>query len=181
MGTPAQAVWLQGKICGGVIMIFVTVGNDFRHFNRLIKKMDEIAHLIPSEIVIQRGYSGYRPKNIKHFDFVSMDKAIEYIQNSQLVVSHAGIGTIFLCREYGIPIVIIPKRKKYGEHMNDHQLEIAKTLERREGENIFVIYEEDQLLEKVLEVLKEKKTHIPAENVGRINLVRTIKEFFQTV
>jgi UDP-N-acetylglucosamine transferase subunit ALG13 len=110
-----------------------------------------------------------------------MDKAIEYIQNSQLVVSHAGIGTIFLCKEYGIPIIIIPKRKKYGEHMNDHQLEIAKTLEKREDENIFVIYEEDQLLEKILEFLKGKKTHIPAGNVGRVNLVRTIKEFLQTV
>ena len=161
-------------------MIFVTVGNDFRGFDRLLKKMDEIAPLIPSEIVIQRGYSRYLPKDIKHFDFVSMNKAIEYIQKSQLVVSHAGIGTIILCKEYGIPILILPRRKGYGEHMNDHQLEIAKALEKREGENIYVVYEEDQLAEKILKFLKEGTRFNPIENVGRVHLIRTIKEFIKT-
>ena len=95
--------------------------------------MDEIAPLIPSETVMQRGYSKYLPKNTKYFHFVSMNKAIEYIQKSELVVSHAGIGTIILCKEYGIPILILPRRKGYGEHMNDHQMEIAKALEEEKG------------------------------------------------
>lgn len=162
-------------------MIFVTVGNDFRNFNRLLVKIDEIAHHLPSEIIIQRGYSDYQPKNVKHFDFVPMDRAIEYIQGSQLVVSHAGIGTIFLCKKYGIPLIIVPRRKKFGEHMNDHQLEVAKALERREDKNIYVVYEEDRLEEIVLKVLKEKARYTPAENMGKINLVRTIKEFLQTI
>ena len=160
-------------------MIFVTVGNDFRGFDRLLKKMDEIAPHIPREMVIQKGYSRYLPKNIEHFDFVSMNKAIEYIQKSELVVSHAGIGTIILCKEYGIPILILPRRKAYGEHMNDHQLEIAKALEKREGENIYVVYGEDQLEEKILKVLMERTRYTPAENIGRVNLMRTIKEFIK--
>jgi beta-1,4-N-acetylglucosaminyltransferase len=156
MGTSAQALRVQSKICGGIDMIFVTVGNDFRNFNRLLKKIDEIAHHIPSEIVIQRGYSDHQPKNINYFEFVPMDRAIKYIQESELVVSHAGIGTIFLCKKYGIPLIIVPRRKKFGEHMNDHQLEIAKALERREDKNIYVVNEEDRLEEIVLKVLKEK-------------------------
>lgn len=160
-------------------MIFVTVGNDFRGFDRLLKKMDEIAPLIPSEIVIQRGYSRYLPKNTKHFDFVSMKKAIDYIQKSQLVISHAGIGTIILCKKYGIPILILPRRKAYGEHMNDHQLEIAQALEKKEGENIYVVYGEDQLEEKILKVLVERTRYTPTENIGRVNLLRTIKEFIK--
>jgi beta-1,4-N-acetylglucosaminyltransferase len=158
-------------------MIFVTVGNDFRGFDRLLKKMDEIAPLVPSEIVTQRGYSKYLPKNTKHFDFVSMNKAIEYIQKSQLVVSHAGIGTIILCKEYGIPILIVPRRKGYGEHMNDHQMEIAKALEERGDENIHVIYQEDQLGESISKILKAGRRDRPAENFGKANLIKTIKEF----
>ena len=162
-------------------MIFVTVGNDYRNFDRLLKKMDEIAPLIPSEIVIQRGYSRYLPKNTKHFEFVSINKAIEYIRRSQLVISHAGIGTIILCKEYGVPIILLPRRKRYGEHMNDHQLEIAKVLEERGDKSIYVIHEEGQLEEKITEVLRSQKTFAPTNNIGRANLKRTIREFIEKI
>ena len=158
-------------------MIFVTVGNDFRSFDRLLKKIDEIAPLIPNEIVIQRGYSRYLPKNTTYFDFVSMPIAIEYIQKSELVVSHAGIGTIILCKAHGIPILILPRREKNGEHMNDHQMEIAKALEERMDENIHVIYQEDQLEEEIIKLLSERKRNIPVKNIGKANLIKTIREF----
>ena len=104
---------------------------------------------------------------------------MEYIKMSELVISHAGIGTIILCKEYGIPIIILPRRKKYGEHMNDHQMEIAKILEERRGANVHVIYEGGQLEEKIKEVLKNKEKYTPIENVGRANLIRTIREFIE--
>jgi beta-1,4-N-acetylglucosaminyltransferase len=162
-------------------MIFVTVGNDYRNFDRLLKQMDEIAPLIPSEILIQRGYSRYLPKNTKHFEFVSMNNAIEYIRRSQLVISHAGIGTIILCKQYGVPIIILPRRRRYGEHMNDHQLEITKVLEERGDKSIYVIYEEGQLEEKITEVLRSQKTFAPTNNIGRANLIRTIREFIEKI
>lgn len=179
MGTSAESIWAQGKIYGWIDMIFVTVGNDFRSFDRLLSKIDEIALRTPKEIVIQKGYSRYCPRNAKYFDFVPLDTAIEYVKNSELVISHVGIGTIILCKEYGTPILVLPRRKRYGEHMNDHQLEIAKVLEERESQNIFVVYEEDQLEEKILKVLKQGTVCTPVQNVGRENLVGTIKEFIE--
>jgi UDP-N-acetylglucosamine transferase subunit ALG13 len=141
--------------------------------------MDEIAPLIPSEILIQKGYSRYLPKNTKHFDFVSMEEAMDYIQKSQLVISHAGIGTIILCKKYGIPILILPRRKKHREHMNDHQLEIAEALGKREEENIYIVYDEDQLEEKILKILDEGPKANSSENLGRVHLIRTIQEFIK--
>jgi beta-1,4-N-acetylglucosaminyltransferase len=158
-------------------MIFITVGNDFRGFDRLLRKVDEVAPLIPSEIVMQRGYSRYFPKNTRHFDFVPMSIAIEYIQKSELIVSHAGIGTIILCKEKGVPMLILPRRKGYGEHMNDHQMEIAKALEERQDESIHVIYQEDQWAEEISKILKEARRNIPARNFGKTNLIKTIKDF----
>ena len=160
-------------------MIFVTAGNHFQGFERLLKKVDEIAHRIPHEIVIQRGYSKYVPQNAKYFDFVPMNIAMEYIQKSDLVVSHAGMGTIILCKEYGIPIIIFPRRQKFKEHVNDHQMEIAQVLEERGDKNIYVVYEENQLEEKIMGVVG-KKGIVEAENRGRENLIRTIKEFIET-
>ncbi len=158
-------------------MIFVTVGNDFRSFDRLLKEMDRLAPRIPAEIVIQRGYSRYLPRNTRHFDFVSMESAAGYMRRSRLVVSHAGIGTIILCKEYGVPILILPRRKEYGEHMNDHQLEIAKALEERQDENIHVIYREDQLAEEISKILREGRREIPAGGSGKVTLIKTIKGF----
>jgi UDP-N-acetylglucosamine transferase subunit ALG13 len=110
-----------------------------------------------------------------------MNKAIEYIQKSELVISHAGVGTIILCKEYGVPIIILPRRRRYGEHMNDHQLEIAKVLEERGDKSIYMIYEEGQLEDKITEVLRSQKTFAPTNNIGRANLIRTIREFIEKI
>ena len=160
-------------------MIFVTVGNDYHDFSRLIRTIDEIAPRISSEIIIQRGYSKYLPINIKYFDFVPMDTATEYIKMSELVISHAGAGTIILCKENGVPIIILPRRKKYDEHINDHQMEIAQMLEERKESNIHVIHEEERLEEKINEVLKDKRKRTPIKNVGKANLIKTIREFVE--
>jgi UDP-N-acetylglucosamine transferase subunit ALG13 len=77
-------------------------------------KADEIASRTSYDILIQKGYSSYRPQSARYFDFVPIQTAIEYIRTSELVISHAGIGTIILCKEHGIPLIILPRKKKYG-------------------------------------------------------------------
>jgi hypothetical protein len=64
--------------------------------------------------------------------------------------------------------------------MNDPQLEIAKALETKESGNIYVIYEEDQLEEKILKVLRHVTKPNPNENIGRRNLIGIIREFIET-
>ena len=160
-------------------MIFVTVGNDFRSFDRLLRKMDEIAPALSDPLIIQRGYSKYIPRNAESFDFVPMEKAIELIQESRIVVSHAGIGTIMLCKEYGVPMLILPRVKRYQEHINDHQLEIARALEEREDEHIQIVYDEGRLKEKVLEFLKGSTRYPPLANAGKSNLIRAIRDFIE--
>jgi beta-1,4-N-acetylglucosaminyltransferase len=160
-------------------MIFVTVGNHYQGFDRLIKKADEIASHTSYDILIQRGYSSYRPQSAQYFDFVPIQTAMENIRKSELVISHAGIGTIILCKEYGIPLIILPRKKKYGEHGTDHQVEIAKAIEERRDDYIFIVYEEDQLEAKIAEVLTRKQKPAPNANAGRANLIRTIQAFVE--
>jgi UDP-N-acetylglucosamine transferase subunit ALG13 len=179
MGVAAQAIRAKGKIRRGADMIFVTVGNHYQSFDRLIKKVDEIAPRLPQEIVVQKGYSRYTPQNTKYFDFVPLKSAMEYIRKSDLVVSHAGFGTIILCKEYGVPLLIFPRRKKYSEHMNDHQIDIANVLEERKDNCIYVVYEEDHLEGKIVEILKDERKPMPAENAGKDNLIKIIREFIE--
>lgn len=160
-------------------MIFVTVGNHYQGFDRLIKTADEIASRTSYDILIQKGYSLYCPQHAQHFDFVPIQTAMEYIRTSELVVSHAGIGTIILCKEYGIPLIIFPRRKKYGEHGTDHQMEIARAIEERKDDHIYIVYEEDRLEVKIAEVLTKREKPIPGINEGKINLIRTIQAFIE--
>lgn len=160
-------------------MIFVTVGNHYQGFDRLIKTVDEIASRTSYDILIQKGYSLYCPQHAQYFDFVPIQTAMEYIRTSELVVSHAGFGTIILCKEYGIPLIIFPRRKKYGEHGTDHQMEIARAIEERKDDHIYIVYEEDRLEVKIAKVLTKRKKPIPGINEGKINLIRTIQAFIE--
>lgn len=162
-------------------MIFVTVGNHYQGFDRLIKKADEIASRTSYDVVIQKGYSRYRPQYAKYFDFVTMNEAIQYIKMSELVISHAGMGTIILCNEYGIPLIIFPRRKKYGEHGTDHQMDIAKVIEERKDDHIFIVYEEDRLESKIVEVLARKQKPTRGTNEGKANLIRTLRTFIENL
>ncbi len=160
-------------------MIFVTMGNHFQGFERLIKTADEIASRTSYDILIQKGYSYYRPQSARYFDFVPMQEAMQYIQASELVISHLGIGTIILCKEYGIPLVLFPRRKKFGEHGTDHQVEIARAIEERKDDHIYIVYNEEQLEAKIVEVLTKQKKPVPGVNEGRDNLIQTIQSFIE--
>jgi len=179
MGAITKAIRSKGKICGWAYMIFVTVGNHYQGFDRLIKKADEIASHTSYDILIQKGYSHYRPQSAQYFDFVPIQEAMHYIQASELVISHAGIGTIILCKEYGIPLLIFPRRKKYGEHGTGHPMEIDKAIGERKDGHIFIVYEEEQLEAKIAEVLARKQKAHPVANVGRANLIKIIKKFIE--
>lgn len=141
--------------------------------------MDEISTRLSEPILIQRGYSNYIPQNAKFFNFVPFDQAVEYIRTSNLVISHAGIGTIILCQKIGTPLIIIPRRKELGEHFNNHQLEIVEALKNRKYGNLYPLEDETHLEEKILEILKKEKSSLSSENQGRKQLIKTIREFVE--
>ena len=140
-------------------MIFVTVGL-MVGFERLIKKMDEIAGEIDEKVVMQIGYTEYQPKNAEYFKFKDDFKEIQKMYlDARIIVSHAGAGSIMTALEFNKPLVIIPRRKKYGEHIDDHQLEIAKELEK--DERIKVIYDVDKLNKNIM---KKNIKYIPKKS-----------------
>lgn len=163
-------------------MIFVTVGSAVKgvEFTRLIKKMDKVAREIDEEVVMQIGTIPYEPRNAKYFRYASYQENLSFFQKASLVIGHCGIGTILNALKFQKPIIVVPRRIQYGElNRDDHQMEIAKVLEERGDKNIYIVYEENQLEEKIMEVLKRKEI-ARVENKGRENLIRTIREFIET-
>ena len=118
-------------------MIFVMVGTHSMSFERLVKAMDEIAE--KEEVVIQTGNTDYKPRNARYFAFAGIREVRGYIKKAEVVVTQGGIGSVSDSLRYGKPTVVVPRLKKYGEHTNDHQLDLTRELEK-EG-RIIAVYD----------------------------------------
>lgn len=124
-------------------MIFVTVGTHNQSFERLVKKADEIAGRISERVVMQTGHTKYRPRNAEFFDFASREKMEQLNKEARVVISHGGAGSIIFALQFRKPLIVVPRFKKFNEHVNDHQLELAKQLEK-EGK-LITVYDIEEL------------------------------------
>lgn len=111
-------------------MIFVTVGTHYASFDRLIKKMDEIALNLDDEVIMQIGHTDYKPKNAKWFKFLDMKDIHDLYKKADVIISHAGAGTLIECLSYEKPLIIVPRLKKFNEHIDDQQIELAEALDK---------------------------------------------------
>ncbi len=107
-------------------MIFVALGTQKFQMNRLIKAVDEIAGQISEEIFVQRGNSDYTPSHCKYEDFLDAEAYDMKISECSLLISHGGVGTIIAGINYHKPVIVVPRRNKYAEHVDDHQRQIAE-------------------------------------------------------
>ena len=112
-------------------MIFVTVGTHNQGFDRMVKKMDEIVGELEEEVVTQRGHTSYEPRNARFFDFASREEMEEWVDKADIIVTHGGAGSIIFALSKNKPVVVVPRLRRYGEHVNDHQIELAKALEKK--------------------------------------------------
>ena len=114
-------------------MILVTVGTQLP-FDRLIKRVESWAiSTCHSDIVFQVGLNGYRPLIGRATEFIPPKELHCLIDRAELVVAHAGIGSIISCLSLGKPIVIMPREFRFGEHRNDHQIATATKLRHIPG------------------------------------------------
>jgi len=155
-------------------LIFVTVGNHYQGFDRLIKKMDEIAGKVDEKIIMQIGHTKYKPVNAEYFSFVdSFEEILRLNKDSRVVVSHAGAGSIVTALQQKTPVIVVPRLKKYNEHMNDHQSEIAHAMSN--DKNVTVVYD--------IESLKDclKLNYIFEEESNNNKLVYRLRSYIDSI
>lgn len=150
-------------------MIFVTVGTHEQQFNRLIKEIDKLVErrVINEEVIIQSGFSTYRTKKCICRDIIPYSEMIDNIRKARIVITHGGPATFIIPLQMGKIPVVVPRLKKFDEHVNDHQLDFAELVNERQGNIILIEHIED--LENIIKDYENIIDIMPKEIVSNNN------------
>jgi beta-1,4-N-acetylglucosaminyltransferase len=157
-------------------MILVTVGTHVIGFDRLVKKMDEIASTIHEEVIIQIGNTKYKPKYTKYFTFKDYQEMEQLIKEARVIVTHGGAGTILVALAQGKTVISVPRLKEYNEVLVDHQLDLVYTLANEK--RIIAVYNLE-LLERALDI-DPKRLKINSGKNGQ-QLINFLKRYINTL
>ena len=115
-------------------MIFVCTGTQVYQFDRLLKELDKLIEsgAVKDQVFAQTGASTYVPKHYEYKPFLSVDEFKEYQANASIIISHGGTGALISASKLGKNIIAVPRLAKFGEHTDDHQLQIVDVL-KNEG------------------------------------------------
>ena len=157
-------------------MIFVTVGAQMP-FDRLIKVVDQWAgENSDIEIIAQIGNTEYKPVYIKNWScLLDVKKFTEYVKKCDLIVSHAGMGTIITALQYKKPIIVMPRRGDLKETRNDHQVDTARQL----SDKVNVAFNEEDLISSLKNADKLGLTS-SCENYAEKGLISEIFDYINS-
>lgn len=123
-------------------MIFVTVGTHEQQFDRLVSFIDNLKceNFIQDDVVIQTGYSTYLPRQCIYRDWFSYDEMLLHISEAQIVITHGGPSSFITPLQLKKIPIVVPRQKKFGEHVNNHQMVFAEEFSKR-YKNIIPVFD----------------------------------------
>lgn len=116
-------------------MIFVTVGTHEQPFNRLVQEIDNLKRdgVITEDVIIQTGYSTYEPKYCQWDKLIPYKQMIKNVEDARIVITHGGPASFIMPLQIDKAPIVVPRQKKFDEHVNDHQVEFARNVAQRMG------------------------------------------------
>ena len=111
------------------ILILICVGASEFAFDRLLKIVDQLCEegiMNGNYIVAQIGVAKYIPQNYKYFEVISHSEFKEFEDKADYIISHAGTGCVIPALKKNKKVIVFPRDAKYGEHIDNHQYELAE-------------------------------------------------------
>ena len=115
----------------GVARIVVATGSSSSYgFRSLIERLIEI---VPAgaEVLWQTGSTPLKGLDISARPHLPSEELAAAMSKSDVVVTHAGVGLSLLALANGRCPVVVPRRQRRGEHIDDHQTQVASMLSSR--------------------------------------------------
>jgi UDP-N-acetylglucosamine transferase subunit ALG13 len=122
--------------------VLVTVGTNEAPFDRLLEAISAL-DLGGERVIVQHGASAVRPAGAECVDFLPFDELDALTRQARAVVCHAGIGSVAVALAHGRRPIVVPRLRRHGEAVDDHQVFFARRLE--EAGLATVVQDLDQL------------------------------------
>jgi UDP-N-acetylglucosamine transferase subunit ALG13 len=113
------------------LRLVVTVGTMPFPFRRLV---DRLAAILPDDVEVLAWQTGVTPLDGLAVDgrrMMPTRELVAALASADVVVSHAGVGSAVEALEAGLRPVLVPRLGRLGEHVDDHQEQVAAELSRR--------------------------------------------------
>ena len=157
-------------------MILVLLGTQHNSFERLLNEIEKCIekNIIKDKVIVQAGFTKFESKKMEIFSMKSIEEINKLIKDADLIITHGGVGSITTALKNEKKVIAVPRLKKYGEHVNDHQLQIVETLSE-EGylKKLINVEELPQLLMEI-KYFKPKKFISNTQNI--INIIENFIE-----
>lgn len=169
----APNVWMFIKN-GEVNMILVLLGTQNNSFTRLLQAIQDNIDkkVITDKVIVQAGFTKFDSKDMKIFSMMSKKEFSKLQDEADLIITHAGVGSIISSLEKGKKVIVVPRLKRYNEHVNDHQIQIAKKF-KQQGYVKYVIN-----LKNLGKVIKSMENFTPKEyKKSESNIISIIENY----
>ncbi len=169
-------------------MIFVSLGTQDKPFNRIIDYVislkENLKEIKSEKIIIQLGQTKLLKSDIERiksleniiiYDMLKPEKMKDIIKDADIIITHAGVGTIMECLERNKEIIVVPRKVENLEHVNNHQEEIAYEMEKQGFLTKVDTYEE--LENKIMMLVKDKDTNEDNKNMNKKKYISNNEKF----
>ena len=148
-------------------MIFVTLGTQDKSFSRLLEAIQKQIDNknIKERVVVQAGYTQFKSSDMEIFDYLIKDEFEKFMETCDILITHGGVGSIMTGLNAGKKIIAAARLKEYGEHTNDHQIQIIKKFEK---EGYLLALNDFENLDNVINKAKKMKVKKYISNTKNI-------------
>ena len=124
----------------------------------------------------QIGYSDYLPKNFSYKKFLDRDEFSNEMEKANIVITHGGTGAIIGAVKKGKMVIAVPRRAKYGEHVDDHQLQLIKQFDDL---NLICSCQDTGKLDVALKTVQLTKYNSYESNT--VNIINSIENYIKQI
>lgn len=113
-------------------MILVSVGTPTQPFDRLLRMVDAaLTGAQAAQTIWQIGVSSFKPKAGRIVSALGPSEFHQLLAQADVIICHAGEGSIMETLQLGKLAIVYARQRRFGEHVNDHQQEIAEEMAKR--------------------------------------------------
>ena len=159
-------------------MIVVLLGTQNNSFYRLLEEIEKNIKdgTIKEEVIVQAGYTKFQSDKMRIIDLISKEQLEQFQDEADLIITHGGVGSIISSIEKGKKVIAVPRMHEYGEHVNNHQLEIVEDFNNK-GYIIGI-----EKVEDLKQAIKKAKKFEPKKyQPNNEKMLKIIEEFINKI